>query len=110
MEAKNLGRTERLEQFCRNANCVVLPKQSTRYGNILLAERQKRTEEGAPYFETFWFLERDNVDMGRCVRNNVYEERNGLLRMTTQDERIREAVADAEQFIQDNLDAGRYDA
>lgn len=87
------------ERRMREMGCLLLPKQFTRYGDILLAERS--IMEGAEkYYETYWMLSRDGIDFGRCVRNSW---------AVPHTDRVAEAVEDAQSWIDANVRNNRYE-
>lgn len=104
---------EEWQRRCEQSRCKILPKQVTRHGEILLAERlTKDPKSGERVWETIWAISRDGADIGRIVRNQLVQEKHGIYRSTDteadQKERIAEAVADAENFIKDSRKVGRY--
>lgn len=97
------------ESICRRGKCRILQKETTPYGDILLAERIQ-TDEQYPiaFYETMWAIDRDGVDVLRFVRSDIRAKVNGILRLTTEEERKQDALADAYQWIKDNIEVGRY--
>lgn len=87
------------ERHMRRLGCTLLPKVFTPDGEILLSERLTMFD-GIPYYETYWMVHRDGIDLGRSVRTEAF----GSIQL----DRINEAVADAIGFITLNIRNKRY--
>lgn len=105
---------EQFQKLVARAQFTLIGKRPTKYGEILLAERQCVVADGPlrgrPFYETLWVLNRDGLDLGRTVRNEQWDRKNGsrTMRFVPQSERIAEAIADAEQFCKDCKRLGRF--
>ena len=75
----------------------ILPIERSAMGDILLAERRiKDPQSGEPVYETVWAIRRDDhLAYGRVVRNNAYQFKGGVYRMSAAHDRRAEAIADA---------------
>ncbi len=105
------------EQLVRDSGFKPLDKRHGRHGAILLAERKtyhstyrfKNSIEPKPYWEMLYGIERDGMDMAQIIRMDDTKMVRGVIQKVPQAERIAEVVKEAEQFIEDNLEVGRYD-
>lgn len=95
------------EGICRKSGYVPLPKRFTPTGNVLLAERTRFDPEvhPSPWVETLWAVERDDCQWANLVRNDFAAVVNGIARTVTKEDRIKDAVAQAE-FVLKCMDNG----
>lgn len=93
--------TDELEQILIDSKFKILAKRPNKHGDVLLAERfaDPTRHDGEMLVETIWFVRRDKARDGRSLFHELQHPQH--IRMAA-------AEADAEKWIKDNLDIGRY--
>jgi len=92
----------------------VVARRETKHGTVLVAEKVVRDpQDNTPVWETLWAFDRDEEgDVAQVVRNPMYQEKHGVWRNTDtpsdREDRIKEALDVAMQWIEDGATLGRY--
>lgn len=95
---------QKFQRICEKSRFRILRKRPTKHGDILLAERcfplfAAHKDHFDPHWQILWAVERNGADVGQIVYCKI---------MSTQENRVKLAVQTAKQWIEDNLDVGRY--
>lgn len=105
LRARQLVKWERL---CRQLGLAPIAKVPTRHGDVYIAEgfrppaaNPRNDAERQSHFEMAWMIGRNGLDVGKPLKV-------GAVDWPLQSQRIEIAMRDARQWIQDNLDIGRY--
>jgi len=102
-------RVDQFEEVCRKSGFRPLKKMPTRHGYILLAERRKRDPGySLEFWQTLWAIERDECDIGQTINNDIYAVKDGIWRQVTLDDRLKDVMTAADQWIRDNVKVSRY--
>lgn len=103
---------QKFERICTQSSFQPLEKQWTRHGAVLIAERHFRQGESAEHdpahWCVLWAVERNGLDMGQKLYMEDWYEKGGIKLPLKQQQRIDAARLTATQWIEDNLESGRY--
>lgn len=97
------------EEWCRKRQLTPVHREELKGGTLLVAERWDQADLGVrdagglciPHWKVFMFLERGKLDWYGWFAADWNSRR---------EDRIAKCIADAEQFIADNVKVGRYAA
>jgi len=95
---------QKFERICRKSQFVPIERRTTPHGVILIAEKNAPLygmdrNHPEPHWAVLWAVSRGAMDIGRTIY---------CKRLSRRDSRIALAVADAERWMKDSVDYGRY--
>lgn len=100
-------RLEKFRDIVERSNFTLDDKQRTKEGNILIAHKYcpDHPEYKGPHWQYLWGIEREgykggDVDVGQVLYFRVFD--------STHVQRVNAVVETAKQWIEDNLEVGRY--
>ena len=101
------------EGVCARAGIRQIEARHTQHGKILLGEKMAYyyphgPDQPVPYYQTFWAIERSECEHAMFVRNDAYTTKNGVYRATTEDERVADAMEQADIWVREFVKVGAY--